>query len=43
MEQIGAKMSLLDILNDNTTHAKTNKFSMKIFYYRSDDINGKNG
>jgi hypothetical protein len=36
-------MSLLDILNEDTTHATETKFSFKILYYRSNDINGKNG
>lgn len=40
MEQIGAKMSLIDILDD-ISYAQPREFSLKSFFYRQNDINGK--
>lgn len=43
MNQIGAKMSLLDILNEDIPQSKNDKFNFDILYYTPNDINGKSG
>ena len=40
MGQIGAKMTLIDILDD-ISYAQPLEFSLKSFFYRPNDINGK--
>jgi len=40
MGQIGAKMTLIDILDD-VSYAQPREFSLKSFFYRLTDINGK--
>ena len=40
MGQIGAKMTLIDILDD-FSYTQPQEFSLKSFFYRPNDINGK--
>ena len=40
MGQIGAKMTLIDILDD-ISYAQPQEFPLKPFFYRPNDINGK--
>lgn len=41
MEQVGAKMNLLDILNEKPLHTSKSDNRFDYIYYRADDINGR--